>query len=51
VSRLRWRWRRWRARHYLWLAELAWYNRPNDITKEGYYRARNFLAHVEAARP
>lgn len=48
---MRWRWRRWRARHYAYLAAMAWYQHPSAITKEAYHRALDFLEHVEAARP
>jgi hypothetical protein len=48
---LRWRWRRWRARHYVWAAEWALVQAPSARTLAACYRARDYLAHVEAARP
>jgi hypothetical protein len=51
MSRLRWRWRRWRARHYVWAAMNAWLANPTQRTRDAYQRALDYQDHVWTARP
>jgi hypothetical protein len=46
---LRWHWRRWRARHYLWLAFLDWLADP--ATEPSLERAVDFYRRTDTARP
>jgi hypothetical protein len=51
VADLRWRWRRWRARHYAWAADLQFRRWPSRRNGNAYIRALDYLDHVEASRP
>lgn len=51
MTGLRWWWRRWRAAHYLWAAEQTMRANPCLLTMHAWWRARDFLAHIDAARP
>ena len=51
MNRLRWRWRAWRADHYVWAALNTWMANPTPITRDAYLRAIDFRDHVQAARP
>lgn len=35
-----WRWKRWRASHYVWLAYCAWYADPTPANQAAWERAR-----------
>ena len=48
---IRWRWRRWRARHYVRAAELAHRRLPNPRNRAALERAAVHLRRVESARP
>jgi hypothetical protein len=48
---IRWRWRRWRARHYVRAAELAYRREPNARNRDALERADLLLRRVDAARP
>lgn len=51
MNRLAWRWRRWRAAHYVWLAENTYRQNPNDITRRTADRAWALLDAHDAGRP
>jgi hypothetical protein len=44
---LRWWYRRWRARHRVWLAYLDWYNQPTQSTRNKWKQANDYLRSVE----
>jgi hypothetical protein len=45
-----WRWRRWRARHYLWAADLQYRRAPTPAAEQARIRAAALLAHIETYR-
>jgi hypothetical protein len=47
----RWRWRRWRAAHYLWAADLNYRRFPSPRNGNAYLVAADYLRRVEASRP
>jgi hypothetical protein len=48
---LRWRWLRWRARRYVWRADLAYRRWPSPATRAALDRAAGLLRRIEARRP
>ena len=51
MTRIRWAWRQWRARHYAYAAYVAYQRWPSDRNADALVRADAFLSHVQAARP
>lgn len=51
LEAIRWRWRRWRARHYVRAAELAYRRRETPMNRAALDRAAALLRQVEAGRP
>lgn len=49
--RLRWHWRRHRARHYAYLANLAYRDDPTPRNGAAWARAVEHLRHVETGQP
>lgn len=47
----RWRWRRWRAAHYVWVADLQYRRWPSGRNAIAYNTAVDYLHRVEASRP
>jgi hypothetical protein len=45
-----WRWRRWRAKHYLLLADLEYRRSPTPQAARAVDRAAALLAQIETAR-
>jgi hypothetical protein len=51
VARALWRYRRWRAAHYLWAADLAYRRWPTPGNATALERAAVAARRVEAGRP
>jgi hypothetical protein len=51
VTGLRWRWRRWRADHYVWAAKTAWLHNPSRASRDAYERAVDYRDRVWITRP
>ena len=47
----RWRWRRWRAAHYLHVADLNYRRWPSPRNGHTYLICAEYLRRVEASRP
>lgn len=47
----RWRWRRWRARHYVWVADVNYRRWPSGRNGAAWARAVDYLHRVEATEP
>jgi hypothetical protein len=47
----RWRWRRWRAAHYAWAADVNYRRWPSPRNEQAQQIAAEYLRRVEAARP
>jgi hypothetical protein len=47
---MRWRWQRWRARHYLHIARELYREDPTPANQRACARAEAYLARVEAIR-
>lgn len=45
-----WRWRRWRARHWLWIADLEYRRAPTPQAARAVDRAAALLAQIETYR-
>lgn len=48
---LAWRYRRWRARHYVYAADLAYRRNPTPTNGAAWARAIDYLNRVEAGYP
>lgn len=48
---IRWRWRRWRARHYELVASWAWQQDPSEANRAALERAQDYYDRIEAGRP
>lgn len=48
---IRWHYRRWRARHYVWAADLEYRRRPTPRNLNAWQYAIRRLTAVEANRP
>jgi hypothetical protein len=51
VTRLAWRWRYWRARHYVWAADVEYRRSPTPANGAAWARAVNYCQRLEARRP
>lgn len=51
MTRLAWRWRRWRARHYLHVAAMAWDRCPTEQAWDVMARAYLHATQVDLDRP
>jgi hypothetical protein len=51
TARLVWRWRRWRARHFVWQADLAYRRWPTPAADAAWARAVEQYQRVEINRP
>ena len=51
MTRLVWRWRRWRARQYVWAADVNYARCATPAAGAAWARAVDHLRHVEAAKP
>jgi hypothetical protein len=51
IESWRWAWRIWRARHYVWAADLAYRRYPCRRNADAYETAAHYLHRLEVARP